>query len=98
MGMLVKTTGRVFPGILHIDADVVATFNFDSLHFEHGISAGNFDHAAAAPRAAAWCFDFNHLLRQRIPFVEHRQESGVAVIVFIRAMNFCIASRSGAVR
>ena len=71
--------GRVFPGILHVHADIVAAFDFDAVDFESESAAGNADHAVGALRGAGGGLDGHDLLRQEVADSWGKVESGFVV-------------------
>ena len=41
-GVQMMTAGRIFPGILHVDADITETFDFDAVDLEAEIGGRKF--------------------------------------------------------
>ena len=66
--LAMKSARRVFPWILHVDARIVATFDFDPAYGKIKIAAWNTNHAGG--RGDGWFCrrHLNHGLRQILPF------------------------------
>ena len=64
-----KRRGVVFPGILHVDADIVVPFDLDALHLEIEIAAGNLHHALGRGGGRSVGCDLDQFLRHVLPFM-----------------------------
>ena len=67
---------RIVPGILHVDADIVAAFDLDAVHGEHEILGGrNPDHALRSLRRGRCSSDVNDVLRQECPLLSETSKA-----------------------
>ena len=72
--MVVVAARRIFPRFLHVNPNVVAALNFNSMHVKHEAATRNANH----PRRSAGCGlcagNFHDVLRQKLPLVRKRAE------------------------
>src|SRR5438132_12318592 len=73
-GMLVKTARCDFPGISHVHADVVRSFDFYTAHFEEKVRFRNQDHARGSGATQTCSRDRHDLLFQDLTFVRKTDE------------------------
>src|SRR6267378_1481455 len=67
--MLVKTARRTFPGILHVYADIVGSFDLYTRHCEEKVRFRNLDHARGSGATRTRSGDRHDLLVQNFTLV-----------------------------